>query len=200
MANMKNKDINFYTQFGDPSKRKNKIQLVVLSGTGAILIAAACSFTLLFTKDMTLQTKIDELTAQTHDKTLLDKIKSADEMDADSAKMEEKVNVYLDNNKHIAYQNRIKDMVTDNLLMRIIECENSQVEVQSFSYSDQLVTLSITSKNENEAASYVMRLRETGVFEWVEYNGFAGSEGEYNYNITALFETEEEETGDGTNG
>ena len=45
-----------------------------------------------------------------------------------------------------------------------------------------------------------MRLRETGVFEWVEYNGFAGSEGEYNYNITALFETEEEETGDGTNG
>lgn len=199
MANMKNKDINFYSQFGEPSKRKNKIQLTVLSGVGVVLIGAACTFTLLFTKDMNLQSKIDNLTAQTQDKTLLDKIKSAEDMDADSVKMEAKLNVYLANNQHISYQNRIKDMVTDNLLMRIIECENSEVEVQSFSYSDQLVTLSITSKNENEAASYVMRLRETGVFEWVEYNGFAGSEGEYNYNITALFEAEEE-TGDGTNG
>lgn len=199
MANMKNKDINFYSQFGEPSKRKNKIQLTVLSGAGVVLIGAACTFTLLFTKDMNLQSKIDNLTAQTQDKTLLDKIKSAEDMDADSVKMEAKLNVYLANNQHISYQNRIKDMVTDNLLMRIIECENSEVEVQSFSYSDQLVTLSITSKNENEAASYVMRLRETGVFEWVEYNGFAGSEGEYNYNITALFEAEEE-TGDGTNG
>lgn len=199
MANMKNKDINFYSQFGDPSKRKNKIQLMVLSGAGVVLIGAACTFTLLFTKDMNLQSKIDNLTAQTQDKTLLDKIKSAEDMDADSVKMDAKLSVYLANNQHISYQNRIKDMVTDNLLMRIIECENSEVEVQSFSYSDQLVTLSITSKNENEAASYVMRLRETGVFEWVEYNGFAGSEGEYNYNITALFETEEE-TGDVTNG
>lgn len=199
MANMKNKDINFYSQFGEPSKRKNKIQLTVLSGVGVVLIGAACTFTLLFTKDMNLQSKIDNLTAQTQDKTLLDKIKSAEDMDADSVKMEAKLNVYLANNQHISYQNRIKDMVTDNLLMRIIECENSEVEVQSFSYSDQLVTLSITSKNENEAASYVMRLRETGVFEWVEYNGFAGSEGEYNYNITALFEAEEE-TGDVTNG
>lgn len=199
MANMKNKDINFYSQFGDPSKRKNKVQLMVLSGAGVVLIGAACAFTLLFTKDMNLQSKIDELTAQTQDKTLLDKIKSAEDMDADSTKMDAKLSVYLANNQHISYQNRIKDMVTDNLLMRIIECENSEVEVQSFSYSDQLVTLSITSKNENEAASYVMRLRETGVFEWVEYNGFAGSEGEYNYNITALFETEEE-TGDVTNG
>ena len=199
MANMKNKDINFYSQFGDPSKRKNKIQLTVLSGAGVVLIGAACTFTLLFTKDMNLQSKIDNLTAQTQDKTLLDKIKSAEDMDADSTKMEAKLSVYLANNQHISYQNRIKDMVTDNLLMRIIECENSEVEVQSFSYSDQLVTLSITSKNENEAASYVMRLRETGVFEWVEYNGFAGSEGEYNYNITALFEAEEE-TGDVTNG
>lgn len=199
MANMKTKDINFYSQFGEPSKKKNQMHLILIIVVGIVLIAAACSYTLLFAKNMTLQSDIDDLTAKTNDQEILDKIKSADEMDSESSKMESKLTVFLNNDLIIEQQSKLKNQITDNLIMQIIECENSKVEVTSFSYSDQLVTLSITSKTENEAASYVMRLRETNVFEWVEYNGFAGTTGEYTYTITALFETEEE-TGDASNG
>lgn len=196
MANMKTKDINFYSQFADPSKKKNSIELILLVVAGVVIIALAGVYASLFLKDQDLKTQIDDLTAQTQDQTLLDKIKSSNEMAKDTQKLNLVLELYYQNDRLIEQQSVVREYVTDNLIMRIIECQSDIVKVNSFSYSDGTVTLSCTSATENEASMYVTRLRETEVFEWVDYNGFAGSNGSYSFTVTAIFNTD---TGDEEN-
>jgi hypothetical protein len=114
-------------------------------------------------------------------------------MAAETKKMNLILQVMQSNDAIIAEQDVIKDRITNVLLMKIVESENNEVTVNSFSYSDGTVTLSLTSATENEAASYVTRLRGMEVFAWIDYTGFAGSEGQYNYTITAVFETATDE-------
>jgi flagellar basal body-associated protein FliL len=193
MANAKTKDINFYNQFADPSKKKNQSNLIIIIIIGVILIAVAGAYAVLFAKDQMLKSQISDLTAQTQDATLLERIKSSEEMAAETKKMNLILQVMQSNDAIIAEQDVIKDRITNVLLMKIVESENNEVTVNSFSYSDGTVTLSLTSATENEAASYVTRLRGMEVFAWIDYTGFAGSEGQYNYTITAVFETATDE-------
>lgn len=209
MANMKTKDINFYTHFADTSKKTDPTKLICLTVCGVVVLAVAGTYAFLFMKANESTQQVDDLQSQVSDPTLLDKIKKSGDMKTDAEKMNKVITVMQANDKTIEKQGKIKDNITGALLMRIIECENELVSVDKFSYADGTVTLTLTSETESEAANYVARLRSTGAFAWVDYTGFASSnddssssDGEsrstkYGYQITAVFDTAEEETESG---
>lgn len=210
MANMRTKDINFYTHFADPTKKTDPSKLICLSVCGVIVLAIAGTYAFLFMQTTESTQQVSDLQSQVSDPTLLDKIKNSAQMESDANRMDQIVTAMQANDATIEKQSKLKDEITGALLMRIIECENEVVSVDSFSYADGTVTLTLTSDTENEAANYVTRLRETGAFAWVDYTGFASSNEnsssgdsektgtQYGYTITAVFDTESETESGGT--
>jgi hypothetical protein len=193
-ASNKAKDINFYTQFADPSKKKNKKETIIVAAAGGVIIALAGVYGFLMLNSLALSNKRDDLEAKVNDKNLLDRIALSEKMADDTVKYNTVIDVYKNNDLDIASNNKVRDNVTQRVLDTLLGCELGTTTVQSFSYADGTVTLNVSAGSEEEAADYITNLKATGVFDWVEYVGYSKTDTEYSYTAVAYFEGEEETT------
>lgn len=191
MRKMKKKNINLYEQYMKTVEKGNKKKIspktIRLLGAAAGLAVLVGVYLIFWMQLNTVKDTYDDLYDKIYSDSAAEQAVSVERLKYENQILQMINEKYQQNITKIDKQNSETEMLSEDLIVKILGCQSDDTRIRNISYDKGIVFISGEANDVINASGFVSRLDETGIFSYISYTGYTRQGNVYAFSATGYF-------------